>query len=305
MDSVAGGSFTEADLRTASAALTATMSVNGQVISDVGVPSSPDDAASKDYVDNAAANEANLRFAASNLTASLDVNSKKITSLAVPTSDQDAVPRMHVNGYNDVSVAGSGSVSLSTADTDWFLVDLIGTLSGDRTVSLPNAQRSLLVRNSTTGTYTLRLTGSAGGFTYLAPGQTRRVYTNGTTLIGEALRVVEYETSLDLSSGYTVGNHDVALFKVPAAFDVDRVEIRCTTGISGGTITLSAGVSGSYNQLIDAQTGIASAGDVAGLDTTFAGADFTDRLAAHYSSAQTLTLRIAVATGTLTAARCG
>lgn len=230
----------------------------------------------------------------------VDVNSQKITSLAVPTSDQDGVPRMHVNGYNDVNVAGSGSVSLSTADTDWYLVDLIGTLSGDRTVSLPNAQRSLLVRNGTAGTYTLRLTGSAGGFTYLAPGQVRRVYTNGTTLIGEALRVVEFETTVDLSSGYTVGDHDVTLFKVPAAFDVDRVEIRCTTSVATGSAAVSVGVSGSYNQLV-LSTAIATAGDVVGLDTAEAGADFTDKIAAHYSTAQTLTLRVAVATGTLTA----
>lgn len=231
---------------------------------------------------------------------SVDINNQKITNLAVPISDQDAATRMHVNGYNDVSVAGSGSVSLSTSDTEWAYVDLIGALSGDRTVSLPNAQRSLLVRNGTTGTYTLRLTGSAGGFTYLAPGQVRRVYTNGTSLVGEALRVEEFETTVDLSSGYTVGDHDVTLFKVPAAFDVDRVEIRCTTSVATGSAAVSVGVSGSYNQLV-LSTAIATAGDVVGLDTAEAGADFTDKIAAHYSTAQTLTLRVTVTTATLTA----
>ena len=163
-------------------------------------------------------------------------------------------------------------MSLSTADTDWFLVDLIGTLSGTARCPLPNAQRSPAGPQQHHG-HLHTTAHRVGGWIYPPrTGQTRRVYTNGTTLIGEALRVVEAETSLDLSSGYTVGNHDVALFKVPAVFDVDRVEDPMHHGHQRRTITLSAGASGSYNQLIDAQTGIASAGDVAGLDTTFAGA---------------------------------
>lgn len=236
----------------------------------------------------------------------VDFNDQRLISLADPATAQDAATKNYVDtrgdGYSTKAI-GSTSVLLVESEIATGIVEFTGTLSGDTEVKFPAGfTRSLIVVNNTSGTYTFRIAGYGSGKAYLAPRQARRV-TQSTleSLIGEALRVVEYETSLDLSSGYTVGNHDVTLFKIPAAFDVDRVEIRCTTGISGGTITLSAGVSGSYNQLIDAQTGIASAGDVAGLDTTFAGADFTDRLAAHYSSAQTITLRIAVATGTLTA----
>lgn len=291
---------TASTVATALAAAASDLSINGQVLKDLGTPVDPDDAASKDYADSAAADEANWRYASSHLTANPDFNAKILTNLATPTASGHAATRGYVDGSGSVSL-GSTSVSLSASDVATGHVSLTGTLSGDTTATLPSGARSLWVTNGTSGTYTLKLAGNSSGAAYVAPGQTRCIVQDGSGVLrGEALRVVEYETSLSLSSGYTVGNHDTALFKIPAAFDVDRVEVRCTTSLSGGTATVSVGVSSAYDQIVEA-TAIASAGDVVGLATDEAGSDFTGAIAAHYSTAQTITIRIAVSGGTLTA----
>lgn len=225
----------------------------------------------------------------------VSVGGNSVTNVGAVTASHHAARRDFVDGYASVSVAGSGSVSLATTDTDTGVVDLTGSLSGDRTVTLPSEDRALWVRNSTTGAYTLNLNSTV----YLAPGQTKRVVTHSTSVLGEGLDVLEFKTTLDLASGYTVGTHDVTLFKTPAATAIDRVEIRCSETVASGTITVAVGVSGSYDQLVTA-TAIGTAGDVVGLDASHAGSDFSGKIAALYTSAQTLTLRIVVSGGTLT-----
>lgn len=253
----------------------------------------------------AAQSEANLRTAAAALTLDVDFNAVELTNVAAPTSDAGVPYFGVVKEYADGSgtkAIGSTSVSLSASDLVSGQVKFTGTLTGDTTVTMPSGlARSVWLINGTSGTYTLKIAGSSSGSAFLAPGQARRVaHDSSGVLRGEALRVEEFETTVDLSSGYTIGDHDVTLFKVPAAFDVDRVEIRCTTSVATGSAAVSAGVSGSYNQLV-LSTAIATAGDVVGLDTAEAGADFADKIAAHYSTAQTLTLRVTVTTATLTA----
>lgn len=229
----------------------------------------------------------------------ISFNDVGILDVAAPTLATSAATRGFVDGTGSVSVSSS-SVSLSEANVATGHVSLTGTLSADSTVTMPTGTRSCVFTNSTSGTYTLKIAGYSSGSCYLAPGQTRRVVHVAGVLRGEALRVVEYETTVDLSSGYTVGDHDTVLLKIPAAFDVDRVEIRCTSSVGTGNAAVSVGVSGSYNQLV-LSTAIATAGDVVGLATAEAGADFTDKISAHYSTAQTLTLRVTVTTATLTA----
>jgi hypothetical protein len=229
----------------------------------------------------------------------VSVGGNSVTNVGAVTGASYATRRDFVDGYTSVSVAGSGSISLATTDTDIGVVDLTGALSGDRTVTLPSEDRALWIRNSTTGTYTLCLVNGGGPYVYLAPGQTKRVVTHSTDVFGEALNVLDFVTNLDLSSGYTVATHDVTLFKIPAHTAIDRVEIRCSESLASGTITVAVGVSGSYNQLVTA-TACSTSGTVVGLDATHAGSDFSGKIAALYTSAQTLTLRIVVSGGTLT-----
>ena len=96
VDSAVGGSSPKADLRTASAALTATMSVNGQVISDVGVPGSvrtmPRDQGLRGQ---RRCEQANLRFAAGNLArpaSTLTAGRSCLTRDAATSTD--ACPRL-------------------------------------------------------------------------------------------------------------------------------------------------------------------------------------------------------------------
>lgn len=229
--------------------------------------------------------------------ASVSVNSQKITSLAYPTSATEGANRGYVDSKGSLSVAGSGTATLSQADTQYGVVEFTGALTGDKTISLPSETRTNLFVNSTTGDYTLKV----GSNVYLLPGQSKRIASIvGAGLYGEGLNVLELNTLLDLSSGYTVGTHDVTLCTIPAATAIDRVEIRCNSGLSSGTATVAVGVSGSYNQLIVA-TACNTAGDVVGLDTSHAGSDFTSKIAAFYSSGQTVKIRIVVSGGTLTA----
>lgn len=202
-----------------------------------------------------------------------------------------------------VDVAGSGTIALTNANMQAKVIRLTGTLTGDRTVTLPTGTaRNNLIQNTATGTYTLRVEGFGGGFCYLAPGQSKHLFTDPTTggaLVGEGLRVIEF-TQRIVISGDTVGDHDTTLLKLPAGCAVTVCEIFVDAAPATGTATLSIGMSGGYDELLVA-TAATAAGQMIGVDTAEAGADFTGKTSAYSSVAETLVMRNTVGTATLTA----
>lgn len=190
---------------------------------------------------------------------SVSVNDQRITNLASPTSGTNAANRDWVDGAASVSVAGTGSVLLSSGDVVKGAVALTGALTGDRTVTLPSGQRGLWLYNGTTGLYTLRIQGPSGGFCYLLPGQSRRVYVDASGILrGEALHVLAAEMTITLA-GDAVGDVARAIATLPAPFLVDRCEQITLTDTSGGTSKSSvgqnpAGASPQYSDLLTQAT---------------------------------------------------
>lgn len=203
----------------------------------------------------------------------------------------------------DVDVAGSGTIALTNANLQAKVIRLSGALSGDRTVTLPSGTaRNNFFQNETSGAYTLRIEGAGGGFCYLAPGQVKHLATDQSTdgdLIGEGLRVIEFTQRLSIS-GDAVGNVDRTLLKLPARCAVTVCEILVDAAPATGTSTLSIGMSGGYDELL-AATAATSAGQIIGVDTGEAGADFTGKTSAYSSVAETLVMRNTVGTADLTA----
>lgn len=100
-------------------------------------------------------------------------------------------------GGSSVSVAGSGDVTLTVAQYDATLLVLTGTLTGARGVVLPlTAGRFWLIRNSTSGSYSLTVKGSSGTGVVVAQGDTVLVYTDGTNFYAGTVDLARLEDAL-------------------------------------------------------------------------------------------------------------
>jgi hypothetical protein len=204
---------------------------------------------------------------------SVSVNSQQITSLAAPTTGTAAATRNWVDGVASVSIAGSGSISLSTGNVVTGAVVLTGALTGNRTVVLPAGQRALWLYNTATGLYTTRIEGPSGGFCYLLPGQARRVFVDASGILrGEALYLCETEITI---SCVGINNTTTPLLMLPAGFSLERVErYRVVDFATGdGDYTDSMGVTATDDILFE--SGGINAGQVYGLDSASWGTSFS------------------------------
>jgi hypothetical protein len=87
-------------------------------------------------------------------------------------------------GWRDISVAGTGTYTLSAAEASAGLLKLTGLLTGARTVVFPfEAGRLYLVRNATTGAFSLtgKISGGTGGV--VPQGETRLAYVDGADVV--------------------------------------------------------------------------------------------------------------------------
>ena len=185
-------------------------------------------------------------------TSAVGFNGQEVTSVATPTTGTSATNRNWVDGAQSVSVAGTGSVSLSSGNVAYGSLQLTGALTGDRTVTLPSGTRGLWVRNGTSGLYTLRLQGPSGGFCYLLPGQARRVYVDGSGILrGDALYLCETEIDVSII-GIGSGDNTTSLCRLPAKFALERVERMTITAPDGdGEYNDSVGFTGStYDDIL-------------------------------------------------------
>lgn len=225
--------------------------------------------------------------------ANIAVNNKQITSLASPTTGTAAANRDWVDGAASVSVAGTGSVSLSSGDVVKGAVALTGALTGDRTVTLPSGERALWLYNSTTGSYTLRIQGPSGGFCYLLPRQSRRIYVDaGGILRGEALHVLATELSITLT-GDAVGDTARAIATLPPTCMVDRCEQITLTDTAGGTSKSSvgqnpAGAFSQYSDLLAQVTTPATSAEPLGKASGDLGASMSTDGSAYYATSKTI-----------------
>jgi len=163
-----------------------------------------------------------------------------------------------------LSVAGSGSVSLSAAGLTAYNVLLTGALTGNRVCTLPvGVGQEHLFTNSTTGNYTLRLVGPSGGSCYLAPGQSKRLSVDANGILrGEGLRVWEFETTIS-NTRVGAGSDDTVLCAVPAG-----LRLSCTPRlyqVAGhdaftGAPTMTIGTSTGGSDVLGSTAALAAAG---------------------------------------------
>lgn len=89
-------------------------------------------------------------------------------------------------GRAALNVAGSGAYVLSAAEDDKPILDCTGVLTGNRTVQVPlTAGARWLVRNGSSGAFTLTAIGSSGTGVIIPQGGGVAVYTDGTNVYAE------------------------------------------------------------------------------------------------------------------------
>jgi hypothetical protein len=233
-----------------------------------------------------------LRSVASQLTQALGVGNQQITSLADPTTAQAASTRNYVDTVGPTlglanSIVISGSQTLLAAAWASTSILFTGTLTADTTVNLQSVPgRRCLFKNGTTGAYWFKITGSGGGSTYLAPGQSKILWTDSAGVLqGEDLSywACDVDASLVIGSATTT---TLATVKLPPRLRLQPVLVSGLTTPTAGT-TQNVGTASAGTQLLKATASPAQDAIVGHL-AAHLGTDADDGGAFFYGTSQTL-----------------
>lgn len=219
--------------------------------------------------------------------------------LAAPTADAQVLARVSgALAWTDLSALGtvgtyaitSTSPSLTAAQWGYGYLVLTGTLTGDTTVTLQaSSGRRALIRNGTSGAYWLKVVGSGGGSTYLAPGQEKLLWLDGSGVLhGEDLAYWACDTDASLIVG-SAGTYTLATIRTPP-------RLRLQPALVSGLTSLSAGAYGGQERLGTSSggaqllvlTGAPAQDAIIGNLATHLGSDADDGGSFFYGSAQSL-----------------
>lgn len=85
--------------------------------------------------------------------------------------------------YTSISVAGSGSYTLSGSELNRIAYNFTGVLTGNRTIIVPQTVQQYWVTNATTGPYTLTVKTSIAAGVAVAQGSRSILYCDGTNVV--------------------------------------------------------------------------------------------------------------------------
>jgi hypothetical protein len=85
--------------------------------------------------------------------------------------------------YTSISVAGTGSYTLSGSELNRIAYNFTGVLTGNRTIIVPQTVQQYWVANNTTGPYTLTVKTSIAAGTAVAQGSRSILYSDGTNVV--------------------------------------------------------------------------------------------------------------------------
>lgn len=104
--------------------------------------------------------------------------------------------------YTVISVAGSGTYTLTGTELNRVSYRFTGTLTGNREVIVPATVQQYWVDNQTTGAYTLTISPSGGGTSFVvSQGERVILYCDGTDVLNAATQGISIP--LDISQGGT------------------------------------------------------------------------------------------------------
>lgn len=103
----------------------------------------------------------------------------KTTKLATTAFVQETL-----GGFLSKSIAGTGSVTLTAVEAGNGIIMFTGALTGNRDVIVPSSPtRSWIIRNATTGAFTVTVKTAAGTGVVVAQGQNAAVFCDGTNVL--------------------------------------------------------------------------------------------------------------------------
>jgi uncharacterized LabA/DUF88 family protein len=87
-----------------------------------------------------------------------------------------------MNGSVTVSIAGTGSITLTAAQAGAAIINLTGALTGNRTVVVPTAVGRYQIRNNTTGNFTVTVKTAAGAGQLITRGMSSLMFCDGAAV---------------------------------------------------------------------------------------------------------------------------
>ena len=116
------------------------------------------------------------------VTANIPFNNNRLLEVADPTAATDAANFQTLTANEGVSVAGSSDVTLTTEQSLHNFLTFTGALTGNISVIFPTTQKLWMVRNATSGSYTLTCKVSGQTGVLVNQGDTQVLYGSGTDI---------------------------------------------------------------------------------------------------------------------------
>lgn len=139
------------------------------------------------------------------VTANIPFNNNRLLEVADPTAATDAANFQTLTVNEGVSVAGSSDVTLTTEQSLHNFLTFTGALTGNISVIFPTTQKLWMVRNNTSGSYTLTCKVSGQTGVLVTQGDTQVLYGSGTD-IEAASPALTSDGAVRVRVGSSLGN---------------------------------------------------------------------------------------------------
>lgn len=183
-----------------------------------------------------------------------------------------------IAGRLSKSVAGSSDVTLTTVEARNQILEFTGAITASINVIVPSKNRTYLVYNNTSGSFTLTVKTSGGSGIAVTQGQRAWLYCDTTNVVSVTATGSGAATTLTITiaNAGTTGTLADGLTKLTGAPSTAVRTATSDTGGAVGVVTAGAGTSGSATIQIAGQVNCVfenatTAGNYVGLGTTTAG----------------------------------
>ncbi len=138
----------------------------------------------------------------------LQATGENATTWGIKTNTNLNLLADSIAGATTINVAGSGDYTLSTAngaddESRHSILLLTGLLTGNRNVIVPTSSKNYVVRNSTTGSFTLTVKTAAGTGIVIPTGYVATIFCDGTNVVAATS---SFNATTNTVSANVVGN---------------------------------------------------------------------------------------------------
>lgn len=173
----------------------------------------------------------------------LQATGENATTWGIKTNTNINLLADSIAGATTINVAGSGDYTLSTAngaddESRHSILLLTGLLTGNRNVIVPTSSKNYVVRNSTTGSFTLTVKTAAGTGIVIPTGYVATIFCDGTNVVAAG---APYNATTSAIAGTATGNVSKSGDTMTGDLNITKTDALLTLNSAVGAAVIEVG----------------------------------------------------------------